>query len=74
MDLKKQALATLLGLAVGIASTFVFVWRDMAVLKAEMTYVRADLALVSEFIASDDPQRWLAAKAKLRAKLKGEGQ
>lgn len=78
MDLKKQALATLLGLAVGVASTFVFVWRDMAVLKAEMAHVRTDVALTVLFIASKDPQEWMAAKAKLQADLaahpKGEGQ
>lgn len=66
-DLKKQAAIALISALTGVVGTFVFVWRDMAVLKAEMAHLRDDVRLIQTFIATDDPQRWMAARAKLKA-------
>ena len=60
----------LISALLGVCGTFLFVWRDMAVIKSEMVHIRQDVALIQTFIANDDPKAFIAAKAGIHAELK----
>lgn len=65
-ELRKLVLTSLLSVALGAASTFVFVWRDMAVVRAELAHIREDVSLIQTFVSNDDPRAWMAAKARIK--------
>lgn len=65
-ELRKLLAASVLSALAGALSTFAFVWRDMAVVRAELGHIREDVQLLQAFVAEDDKRAWMAAKAKIR--------
>jgi hypothetical protein len=65
-DLKKQLITALIGLAVGVGSTYTLVWRDVAVIMARLGHIEGDVAVIQKFIADDDPKAYIAAKDHIR--------
>lgn len=69
-DLKKQMIAAAIGLATGIIGTYAMVWRDVAVIKAEIAHIQNDVSLIQKFISDDDPKAFIAAKDAIREQVK----
>jgi hypothetical protein len=61
-ELKKQIITALLGIAFGVLGTYALVWRDVAVIKAEMSHIKQDVNIIQLFISNDDPRAYIAAK------------
>jgi hypothetical protein len=61
-EIRKQILSAVLGLAVGILGTYAMVWRDVAVIKSEMSHIQQDISVIQMFISNDDPRAYIAAK------------
>jgi hypothetical protein len=66
-EIRNQLVAAALGLGVGVLGTYAMVWRDVAVIKAELSHIKEDVNTIQKFIADDDPRAWLAAKDAIRA-------
>lgn len=65
-ELKRLLAASLLSALAGALTTFALVWRDMAVVKAELAHIREDVSLIQTFVAEDNKAAWMAAKARIR--------
>jgi len=65
-DLRKQIITVLVGIAAGVLSTWALVWRDVAVIKAEIQHIQTDVSTIQRFIVNDDPKAFLAAKEQIR--------
>lgn len=66
-EIRKLLAASLLSAVAGALGTFAFVWRDVAVIHAELAHIREDVQLIQTFVSSDDPKAWMAAKARIKA-------
>lgn len=65
-DLKKQVITAVIGLTVGILSTYTLVWRDVAVIMARLGHIEGDVSVIQKFIADDDPKGFIKAKDTIR--------
>lgn len=65
-DTRKQLVAAALGLATGVLGTYAMVWRDVAVIRAELYHIKQDISVIQLFIANDDPRAFQAAKSVIR--------
>ena len=66
-DWKRQIISAAVGMGVGILGTYALVWRDVAVIKAEISHIQADVAIIQRFISDDDPKSFIAAKEQIRS-------
>jgi hypothetical protein len=65
-DIKKHLIPAIVGAGLGILTTYALVWRDTAVIKAELIHIREDISLIQQFVSDDDPRSFMAAKNKIR--------
>jgi hypothetical protein len=70
--IKKQILSAVIGLAVGVISTYAMVWRDVAVIRTEIGHIQSDIAVIQTFIANDDPREFIKAKETIRVDRKAD--
>ena len=66
-DWKRHIISAAVGMGVGILGTYALVWRDVAVIKAEISHIQADVAIIQRFISDDDPKSFIAAKEQIRS-------
>jgi hypothetical protein len=70
--LKKQIIAAAIGLVTGVLGTYAMVWRDVAVIKSEISHIQADVSVIQTFIANDDPKAFIAAKNAIKDHVEGK--
>lgn len=64
--LKKQIIAVAVGLATGVLGTYALVWRDVSVIRSELTHIKDDVSVIQKFISDDDPKAFIEAKNRIR--------
>jgi hypothetical protein len=68
-ELRDKLIYMAAGIVLGLATSYYALGRDVARLTAEVSYLRQDVGRINLFIGSDDPARFRAAKAEIKAEV-----